>query len=61
MNDDLAIPPFLDRKINGIKTEAPMIRARAHQPKLKWTPKKNWRKIEKRRRERKKREQEAFK
>lgn len=61
MSDDLDLPPFLDRKINGIKTEEPTIRVRSHRPKLVWTKKRNWRKIEKKRRERERREQASFK
>lgn len=58
-DDDLDIPAFLDRRGSG--TKMPMVRLRATKPKLIWTPKKNWRKVEERKRKRQKAAQEAFK
>lgn len=52
MDED--IPPFLDRKLNGITPESPAGKKRAARNKIIWPPKRNWRKIEKRRREKQK-------
>jgi hypothetical protein len=59
MYDDLELPEFLRRKTNGIATEEQAnIRARAQ--KLVWPKKRNWRKIEERRRARDKAEGAAI-
>lgn len=48
--DDLTIPAFLDRKVNGIVTEKVTGLKRADRNGIVWPKKRNWRKLEKRRR-----------
>lgn len=50
MDDDLAIPPFLDRKVNGVTPDDPRGKRRADRNGIVWPKKKNWRKIEAKRR-----------
>lgn len=58
---DLTLPDFLDRRKNGIVAELAMpTTVRTREPKLKWPKKRNWRKIEQRRREQEKREGAAL-
>jgi hypothetical protein len=59
--NDLTLPDFLDRKLNGIVAEqkAPS-NVRRQAQRLVWPKKRNWRKIEQRRRELEKREGAAL-
>jgi hypothetical protein len=52
MNDDLTLPDFLNRKLNGIATDLPTGTVRRREQKLVWPKKRNWRKIVERRRRR---------
>lgn len=60
MHDDLAIPDFLDRKRNGLTPDDPRGKKRADRSGIIWPKKRNWRKLETRRREREKREGAAL-
>jgi hypothetical protein len=54
MDDDLTLPDFLDRKLNGIAPATPeeirMAKAVRREPRIVWPKKRNWKKIEERRR-----------
>jgi hypothetical protein len=50
MSDDLDLPAFLDRKLNGVTSGDPRGKRRADRNGIVWPKKKNWRKIELKRR-----------
>jgi hypothetical protein len=62
MYDYPELPDFLNRKLNGFATDLPtgMTRRPSSHTKLVWPKKRNWRKIEARRREQEKREGAAL-
>jgi hypothetical protein len=63
MDDDLTLPDFLNRKLNGLATDLPTgtVRRKEPEPRLIWTKKRNWARIAKLERERAKREGTSLK